>query len=257
MNTTEQPVLLIEISDGLARLTINRPARMNTLSRELMEAMRQAFFRLADDPSVRVILLTSTGNKAFCAGADLKEPARHEYSDLGAYLAGQPGIFDAMRRCPQIIVSEVKGYAIGGGMQLALFSDLAYASVDSTFKLPQVSLGIFPPYGTIVRLARQIGQGRAMQMVLLGTEMDAQQALDCGLIQKVLPDHISLHEHVEDVIQTLLALPPQSIALAKDSMMTGWEMSAAALSAADRFRDYALKQDADSKRLHKDWIETN
>jgi enoyl-CoA hydratase/carnithine racemase len=252
MAAVQQPVLLTEISDGLARVTINRPERMNSLSRELMAALRRAFFELAEDRDTRVILLSAAGDKAFCAGADLKEPGRHHYADLSDYLAGQPAVFDMMRHCPQVIVSAVNGWAVGGGMQLALFSDLIYASSTASFSLPQVGLGIMAPYGTGVRLARFIGQGRAMQMLLLGAKVGAEQAQQWGLVQDVAPDRAALMELVEGVVQSLLKLPPESLQLTKDSLATGWETSAEGIAAADRFRDYALKQSAEAKKIHQE-----
>ena len=256
MTATKEPVLLTEVSDGLARVTINRPERMNSLNRELMTAMRQTFFELAENRECRVILLSAAGERAFCAGADLKEPGRHEYADLSDYLREQPGVFDMMRRCPQVIVSAVNGWAIGGGMQLALFSDLIYASSTASFSLTQVSLGIMAPYGTGIRLARYIGQGRAMQMLLLGKKLGAEQAQQWGLVQDLAPDAAALAELVDGVVETLLGLPPESLQLTKGSVTTGWETSAEGIAAADRFRDYSLKQSAESKRIHADRLES-
>ncbi|MEU6646300.1 enoyl-CoA hydratase/isomerase family protein [Saccharomonospora sp. NPDC046836] len=237
-----EPELLCETHDGLARLTINRPHRMNTLSRGLQEQMRRSFAQLADDRDVRVILVRASGERAFCAGADMKEPGRHAYSNLADYLHDQPGLFDEMRRCRQVIVSEVNGWAVGGGLQLALFSDLIYASAGARFTLPQVRLGLMPPYGTTIRLARHIGHGRAMQMSLLGSELTAEDALHCGLVQDVSPDPHTLRAHVDSIIRTLLELPPQSLLLTKNALVTGWEMSSEAAAWADRFRDYSLKR---------------
>jgi enoyl-CoA hydratase/carnithine racemase len=219
-----------------------------------MDELRHTFFELSEDHDVRVILLSATGQRAFCAGADLKEQGRHEYADLNEYLNHQPGLFDMMRRCPQIIVAEVNGWAVGGGAMLALFSDLAYASAGAKFILPQVGLGIIPPYGAAVRLARYIGHGRAMQMMLLGTTLEAEEAHAVGLVQGLTPDAAALREHVESVVQHLLELPRESLALAKNALVTGWDMSAESASAADRFRDYALKQSAETKKLHTDWV---
>lgn len=249
----DDAALLVERSDGLVRLTINRPHRLNSLNRDLIRDLRQAFLDLSEDRDSRVVLLSAAGEKAFCAGADLKEPDTHEYSGLGEFLAGQPGIWDMMQRCPQVIVSEVNGWAIGGGLQLALFSDLAYASAGAVFQLTQVSLGLLPPYGTTVRLARHIGQGRAMRMILLGTRMSAAAALEAGLVQGVEPDPAALRATVENVVDDLLRLPPESLLVAKNALVTGWDMSDAAAAAADRFRSYALKQSADTKRLHAEW----
>ncbi|MER6563086.1 enoyl-CoA hydratase/isomerase family protein [Streptomyces sp. NPDC001027] len=242
MNNTDEQVLLTEISDGLARLTINRAEQMNTLNRALTAELKRTFSELTGNADVRVVLLRAAGDKAFCAGADLKEPRVHTAPRLEECLAGEPGVFDLMRRCRQIIISEVNGWAVGGGMQLALFSDLTFASAGARFKLPQVGLGIIPPYATTSRLARQIGQGRAMQMLLLGTTMGAEDAFRAGLVQGVAADAHALHVQVEDTIRTLLALPPTSLAMAKNSLLSGLEMTSESAAEADRFRDYALKQ---------------
>ncbi|MEE3853010.1 enoyl-CoA hydratase/isomerase family protein [Gordonia sp. LSe1-13] len=251
--TTDEPVLLVEKKDGLARVTLNRPRRLNSLDRELQKELRRAFLDLSEDRTIRVIHLTAAGEKAFCAGADLKESETHDFAGLGEFLEGQPGVWDMMQRCPQVIVSEVNGWAIGGGLQLALFSDLVYASQSAAFKLTQVSLGLVPPYGTTVRLARHIGQGRAMRMIMLGSTMTADEALSAGLVQGVEPDAASLSKTVDEVIQQLLSLPPESLLVSKNALVTGWDMSAEAMSAADRFRSYSLKQSSDTKRLHTEW----
>ncbi|KAA9163317.1 enoyl-CoA hydratase/isomerase family protein [Amycolatopsis acidicola] len=249
----EQPVLLTEYSDGIAHLTINRPHRLNTLNRPLMAALRKAFRDLAEDRDVRIVRLSAAGEKAFCAGADLKEPDTHDYSGLPEFLREQPGIFDRMARCPQIIVSEVNGWALGGGLQLALFSDLVYASESASFKLPQVGLGLIPPYGTTVRLARHIGQGRAMEMMLLGAAMSGRQAFDWGFAQGVEPDAAALRDRVGDVVATLAKMPAESLALAKESLVSGWDMSTEGAALADRFRSFALKQSSVTKQIHENW----
>ncbi len=253
MSTDDQTALLREERDGLAWLTINRPKRLNTLNRTLIRELRRTFLQLSENRDVRVIVLSAVGEKAFCAGADLKESDTHEYGGLSEFLAEQPGVWEMMMRCPQIIVSEVNGWAVGGGLQLALFSDLVYASVGASFRIPQVQLGLIPPYGTTVRLGRYIGQGRAMKMLLLGETMRAEQAYECGLVQGLAMDASALRDEVETVVQSLLRMPPESLALAKNSIITGWDMSAEGAAVADRFRSYALKQSTVTKQLHEQW----
>jgi enoyl-CoA hydratase len=247
---SETDVLVTEINNAVAYVTLNRPSRLNTLNRRLMAELRSTFADLAVASDVRVIIVRGEGERAFCAGADIKEPHTHEYESLQEYMREQPGIFELMLRCPQVIISEVNGWAVGGGFQLALFSDLIYASKGAKFKLPQASLGLLPPYGTTVRLARFIGQGRATQLTLLGTVLTAQDAEMCGLVQGVAEDPVALRRHVTEVVASLLEMSRDSVELTKDSMSWGWDMSVGAAAVADRYRSFALKQSIDTRQRH-------
>jgi enoyl-CoA hydratase/carnithine racemase len=235
-------VLKVSVADGLARLSINRPDAMNTLNGELMAALVAAFADLSGRSDVRVVLLTAEGERAFSAGADRNESRIHKAVSLEESLAAQPGIFDLMRRCRQVIVAGVNGWAVGGGAQLALFADLVFASAGARFKLPQVSLGIIPPYATTALMARKIGAGNTMRMLLLGEVLGADEAQTAGLVQEVLADPARLEERLEEVAALLLELPPASLLMAKNAVTFGLDATLDAAAEADRFRDYALKK---------------
>ncbi len=176
-------VLLIEKSDAVANVTLNRPAAMNALSLELRQALTQGFRELAKDPVVRVVILSGAG-RAFCAGLDLGELGSREGQPLGAFSDGD--LIGAIRGFPGPVIGAVNGFAITGGFELALACDLLIASSEARFADTHARVGILPGWGLSQKLPRLIGIGRAKELAFTGNFIDAQQALAWGLVNRVV-----------------------------------------------------------------------
>ena len=177
------PVLLVEKSDAVAHLTLNRPEAMNALSLELRQALTQAFRDLAQDAAVRVVILTGAG-RAFCAGLDLEELGSRGSQPLGAFTDAD--MMTAIRGFPGPVIGAVNGFAITGGFELALACDLLIASSEARFADTHARVGILPGWGLSQKLPRLIGIGRAKELAFTGNFIGAEQALAWGLVNRVV-----------------------------------------------------------------------
>ncbi len=180
--------LLVNIQDQTGLITINRPKQLNALNKKTIEELHQAFKQLNEDKQVRVIIVTGSGQKAFVAGADIKEFMNFN-AVQGRELAdqGQALLFDFVENLETPVIAAINGFALGGGLELALASHIRIASDNAKMGLPEVSLGVIPGYGGTQRLAQIIGKGRAMEMILTAEMKDAQTALNYGLVTEVVP----------------------------------------------------------------------
>lgn len=174
--------LTVERDGGFAVVTLNRPQRMNALSRALIAEIGAAFTALGAERDVRVILLTGSGDKAFCAGADLKERQGMSEDDVRALLGEYRSSFGVVDACPKPVVAAINGVALGGGFELALACDLRVAAPGAVVGLPETSLAIIPGAGGTQRLARLVGPGRAKELILLARRLSAHEALPLGLV---------------------------------------------------------------------------
>jgi enoyl-CoA hydratase/carnithine racemase len=166
-------------------VTLNRPEVMNALSRTLVRELGACFRSLADDGEARVVVLTGAGDKAFCAGADLKERKGMSDDEVRAMLGYYRESFGLIDRCPKPVVAALNGVAFGGGFELALACDLRVAVPTATVGLPETSLAIIPGAGGTQRLSRLIGPGRAKELILLARRLSASEALAQGLLTAV------------------------------------------------------------------------
>jgi E-phenylitaconyl-CoA hydratase len=180
--------VLYELQDGVAVVTLNRPEAMNSIDPETRAELRAIWQRIAADDAVRCVVLTGAGDKAFCTGSDLKKtmPPPESVAQL-AFSAAGPGNMTTGMDFDTPIVCAVNGYAMGGGMELALACDIRLASDNAQFALSEVRIGSIPGAGGTQRLPRQIGQSDAMLMLLTGDRFDAHAAREMGLVSRVLP----------------------------------------------------------------------
>lgn len=177
----------VERAKGRATVIISRPDKLNALNAETIGELDDAFRALADDPDVGGLVITGAGEKAFVAGADIAELAKMGPIDgIDVSRKGQEA-FRRLERMGKPVVAGVNGYALGGGMELALACHLRVASEKARFGLPEVKLGIIPGYGGTVRLPRIVGRGRALEMILTGEMIDAARAHEMGLVNQVVP----------------------------------------------------------------------
>jgi enoyl-CoA hydratase len=216
--------LLYAVSDGIARITLNRPDKLNALNGVVIAELGDAIGHVEGDPGVRGVILTGAGPKAFVAGADISEIAEQGATEGKARaLAGQL-VFRRLERCGKPVIAAVNGFALGGGCELAMACHLRVASESAKFGQPEVKLGIGPGYGGTVRLPRLVGKGRALELLLTGQMIDAQEAWRIGLVNRVVPADRLLDE-TEQLLRTILENGPLAIRACLEAVDAGLEMS--------------------------------
>jgi methylglutaconyl-CoA hydratase len=181
-----EPVLL-NVDEGIATLTLNRPAALNAISRALAADLLAALGDLATRPDLRVVVLRGAGGRAFCTGADLKERAALSAAEKGSHTGLISAAADVLAALPVPTIAAIRGYALAGGLELALACDIRLAAADAVFGLTEVRIGIFPGAGGPVRLPRVVGPGKARELIFSGRRIDATEALACGLVERVVP----------------------------------------------------------------------
>lgn len=178
--------ITIEIEQNIALLTINRPQQLNALNKETISELGNAFQQLEANPEVRTIIVTGSGEKAFVAGADIKEFyefSPHEGKQLAAI--GQQQLFDIVENLTTPVIGAVNGFALGGGLELAMSCHFRIASDNAKLGLPEVTLGVIPGYGGTQRLAQLVGKGKAMEMIMTAQMISAADAYSYGLVNQV------------------------------------------------------------------------
>lgn len=180
--------LLITIEENIATITINRPTKLNALNKATISDLSKAIKLLGKNDDVRVIILTGSGEKAFVAGADISEFANYTIVE-GAQLAaeGQESLFDFIEGLKKPVIAAINGFALGGGLELAMACHFRIASDNAKMGLPEVTLGLIPGYGGTQRLPQLIGKGRAMELIMTAAMITAEQAKDYGLVNHVVP----------------------------------------------------------------------
>ena len=179
--------LLIEKRNRIAFVTINRPDKLNALNSQAKAELKVMFEAIRDDSEVDVVVLTGAGEKGFVAGTDIKELTELDEKSGKSFSEGGQAVLDTIENLGKPVIAAVNGYALGGGTELALACHVRVASENAKFGQPEVNLGIIPGYGGTQRLARLVGKGRALEMILSGDQIDAQEALRIGLVNKVVP----------------------------------------------------------------------
>ena len=215
-------LVLKSLEDGILTLTVHRPEALNALNRNVIDALSAALEAAQDNDDVRVIVLTGAGEKAFVAGADIKEFADFDQAQ-GEDLArrGQRDLFDRVEQSRKPVVAAINGFALGGGLELAMATHVRIASSNARMGLPEVSLGVIPGYGGTQRLAQIVGKGKAMEMVLTGGMIDAEAALACGLVNQVVDQELLL-ETAQIMAGKIAKNAPTALAAALDSVLAGY-----------------------------------
>ncbi|MDE1205588.1 enoyl-CoA hydratase/isomerase family protein [Tenacibaculum larymnensis] len=180
--------ILVEQANGLATITINRPKKLNALNKATIEELHNAFKDLEEDSAVKVIIITGSGEKAFVAGADISEFA-HFSVEEGGMLArkGQETLFDFVENLSTPVIAAVNGFALGGGLELAMACHFRIASDNAKMGLPEVSLGVIPGYGGTQRLPQLVGKGKAMELIMTAGMISANEAKEAGLVNHTTP----------------------------------------------------------------------
>ncbi|HNU58498.1 MAG TPA: enoyl-CoA hydratase-related protein [Aquaticitalea sp.] len=179
--------ILSENQNGITTITINRPAKLNALNKDTIQELHEAFDAANNDTKTKVIIVTGSGEKAFVAGADISEFADFDVENGGKLAAqGQALLFDFVENLSTPVIAAVNGFALGGGLELAMACHFRVASNNAKVGLPEVSLGVIPGYGGTQRLPQLVGKGRAMEMIMTAGMIDANTALSFGLLNHVV-----------------------------------------------------------------------
>ncbi|NEN81367.1 enoyl-CoA hydratase [Paenibacillus elgii] len=218
----EKTVLSTSIGNGIVLITLNRPEAANALSIKMLEELRDAVVACKFDRSVRCIVVTGAGEKAFCAGADLKERAGMDMNQVRRTVALIRECINALEALPQPVIAAVNGAALGGGAELVLACDLRIASETATFALTETSLGIIPGAGGTQRLPRLIGKGRAKELIFTARKIDAEEARGMGLVEHVTPPE-SLLDKALEIAGRIARNAPVAVAQAKFAIDKGFD----------------------------------
>jgi len=205
--------LLFSTQNKIATVTINRPDKLNALNATTKSELKNLFQHLKTSDDVDVVILTGAGEKAFVAGTDIGELTTLDGNSGKEFASGGQEIFDAIQHLGKPVIAAINGYALGGGCELALACHIRIASENAKFGQPEVNLGIIPGYGGTQRLARTIGVGKAMEMILTGNQIDANEALRIGLVNKVVPLS-ELMKTANDIAQTIASKGQLAIRMA-------------------------------------------
>jgi enoyl-CoA hydratase/carnithine racemase len=222
---SEEPVLY-EVADHIAAVTLNRPDVRNAMNTALREAMLARFTALATDDDVRVIVVTGAGDRAFSAGADIRESVEPLVPTQFREQRRRIDFRQAMDRCPQPIIAAIRGIALGGGLELALACDIRIAADDALLGLTEINLAIIPGGGGTQRLPRLIGRGKALEMILTGARIGAAEALHLGLVERVVPA-ADVKTAAQELARELAGKAPVALRYAKEAVVKGLEMSLA------------------------------
>lgn len=215
--------ILVSQADALATITINRPSKLNALNKATINELHEAFKGLEQDADIQVIILTGSGEKAFVAGADIAEFADFSVKE-GRQLAanGQELLFDFVAHLSTPVIAAVNGFALGGGLELAMACHFRVASANARMGLPEVSLGVIPGYGGTQRLPQLIGKGRALELIMTAAMIDAAKALEYGLVNYTVPQE-ELLPFCEKLALKIANNSPVAIAYAIKAVNAGFK----------------------------------
>ncbi|MGC1781006.1 MAG: enoyl-CoA hydratase-related protein [Acidobacteriaceae bacterium] len=215
--------ILLEIRDGIAFLTLNRPKVLNALNAATLKELHTAIETIREDNSVRAVVLTGAGEKAFAAGADIQELAQANAIDGRELALRGQAVFRAVETCGKPVIACVNGFALGGGCELALACHLRIASETARFGQPEVKLGLIPGYGGTQRLPRLVGKGVALQMILTGEMISAADALRVGLVNEVVaPDQLPARG--EAIARTIAGMAPIAVRYSLEAVDRGYDL---------------------------------
>lgn len=212
--------LELQVEGGIARVSLNRPDALNALNRDLHAELQKCFGELASDDALRAVVVTGAGDKAFAAGADIAHmkgmdaKAGREWGEFGH------ATMNAIASCPRPTIAAVNGFALGGGLEVALSCDIILAGSKAKLGLPEVSLGLIPGWGGTQRLARRVGPGRAKHLVFSGNHVNAEEALSIGLVDAIhAPEQLLDEAH--KLAATIAGRGPEALRFAKTAIDTG------------------------------------
>ena len=221
----EYKTIQLESDNGIWKLTINRPESLNALNIQVLSEMAEAL-RLISEMAfedAKALVITGSGQKAFVAGADIKEMSALSPEDAVQFSRKGQSVFHELELMKIPVIAAVNGFALGGGLELALGCDFIYAADNAKMGLPEVSLGLIPGFGGTVRLARAVGLRKARELIFTGDMITAQEAMNFGLVNKVVPQ-AELMPAVMKRLESILNKGPIAVSAAKKSVQAAWDM---------------------------------
>ncbi len=220
----EFKLLLLETKDGIATLTVNRPESLNALNSSVLAELECALTQLELDAAVKAVIITGAGEKAFVAGADIKEMAEMSSFAAHAFMRAGQRVMLSIEKMKKPVIAAVNGFALGGGLELALACDFIYASEKAKLGLPEVGLGIMPGFGGTQNLSRLIGPNKAKELIFSGKMITAQKALAWGIVNEVFAPE-ALMEKTMETAREIAAKGTLGVRYAKDSVTSGLNMA--------------------------------
>ena len=216
--------IIFEKKDGIARVTFNRPEVMNARNRQMRAEIIQAMTEIRNDSEIRVAILTGAGDRSFSAGRDLKEAAQEKRPIIESRQQKlERGDTETIANLNKPIIAAINGYALGGGLEMALACDIRVAVDEAKLGLPEVTRGMIPGSGGTQRLSRLIGLGKALELILTGAVLEAHEALRLGLVNKVVP-RSELMSAAEEYARKIASNGPLAVVLAKEAVRKGYEL---------------------------------
>jgi enoyl-CoA hydratase len=243
--------IIITGREGYTILQLHRPEARNAINLQLISELTEAIESADNNPGVRCMIITGD-EKAFAAGADIKEMA--SASAVEMLLRDQFVLFDRIKRVKKPIIAAVAGYALGGGSELALMCDIILAADTAKFGQPEINIGIIPGWGATQRLTHAVGKSKAMELILTGDVIGAEDALRCGIVSRIVPAQDLLAE-AEALAQKIASKPPLAVQLAKESIQQSFELPLDAGLALERKNFYILFASDDQKEGMAAFIE--
>jgi enoyl-CoA hydratase len=238
--------------DGVALLTLDRPEVLNALDSQTMKELVEALEKLDGDESCRCVVITGAGDKAFAAGADIKEMA--DATPVSLTLANSFARWERIRRVRKPIIAAVRGYALGGGCELAMACDMIVAADDAVFGQPEIRIGVMPGAGGTQRLTRALGKAKAMELILTGRNLPAREAEAHGLVTRLAAREETLGAAL-DLARDVASMPPLAAMAAKEAVNRAFELSLEAGLEFERRNFFLLFSSEDQKEGMSAFVE--
>ncbi len=216
-------VVSLEISGAVAKLQINRPEALNAINNDVIHSLEKYISFLEKSTKIHLVLMSGAGEKAFVAGADIKEMQNLNSQEAAQFSKFGTEVFLRLSALPQIVIAQIQGFALGGGLELAMAADIIVASQKARFGLPETSLGLIPGFGGTQKLARRIGLAQALEWMSTGDKYSAEEALRVGLVNHIWPSE-ELIPQTEKLISQILKNGPEAIKAAKRIASTGFDL---------------------------------
>ncbi len=238
--------------EGVGLVTLDRPEVLNALDYETLRQLVGALQRLDGDPACRAVVITGAGERAFASGADIKEMA--EATPVSLTIANSFARWEALRRVRVPLIAAVRGYALGGGCELAMACDVVVAADNAVFGQPEIKLGVMPGAGGTQRLTRALGKARAMELIMTGRTIDAREAEARGLVSRVVAREETLAQALA-LAAEIAALPPLAVRAAKEAVNRAFELSLEAGLEFERRNFFLLFASEDQKEGMRAFLE--
>jgi enoyl-CoA hydratase len=216
--------ILFEVADGVATITINRPKALNALNSDVMGELHDAGIRCKKDEAIKAVIITGSGEKSFVAGADISQMAELRPQQAMEFMEFGIETFRAFEVLPKPVIAAVNGFALGGGVELAMSCDIRLAAENARFGQPEILIGLIPGWGGTQRLARLVGMGRAKEYIMAGGQIDAKRAYEIGLVNQVYPLD-QLMPEAKKLAVKMAGLPGFALKMAKKAINFGYDLA--------------------------------